>query len=137
MKPDLSLKSLELNIDVEQWRREIQAFVDSTMDELRDINDGLARGFARFGVGIAADKSSQHVDKPTDPTSIREIPLSHASCPASSKEPATHVLPPVTGQSDDRLTHLKHQIEQRINAAPKQSHSPDARRPTALFADNT
>ncbi len=42
-KPD-NLAALE--IDVATWRRDIQTFVDMTVDELNSINEQLASGFS-------------------------------------------------------------------------------------------
>jgi len=110
MKTDLRPKPIDLNIDVEQWRREIQTFVESTMSELQAINDDLARGFAGSASGAPAERPLRSVDE-----MAKHSTLSTRQTTANGE--TTNSLNRPAGQSDDRLTRLKKQIEQRVSAA--------------------
>ena len=88
---------IELKIDVEQWRRDIQTFVDTTSRALNaiagELSNSCSNGFeepaARFGDPADSDHSIRACDEPM---------------PTSRTKPA-----------DDRLAKLKAKLAKRIS----------------------
>ncbi len=67
--PDNAENLTALEIDVAQWRREIRTFVETTFDDLSEVNEQLASRFSRSGddkpsLSLTARRSRQTQQQP-------------------------------------------------------------------------
>ena len=80
---------MQLDLDLEQWRQDIQTFADTTQQELNEITDQLS-------ATLAGTKS-------TGTGTVRPMPQAAVAAEVNSEE-----------SSDDRLSKLKQALAKRI-----------------------
>ncbi len=117
MTQPLSEKLIALEIDVDQWRRDIQTFVDLTIKELHAINNELSSGFASGdaeAVGTSRTPASNgHIGQAKAFPAARDersrTSLSHSDSRNGNLAPFTET------QTDDRLATLKRKLAERVS----------------------
>ena len=88
-----------LEIDVAQWRRDIQTFVETTEQELSAINDQLAADFSRAGNTRATIARRPAVQSKS--TLMSNSAIAKSNCETTSR-------------TDERLLQLKQKLAAKL-----------------------
>ena len=115
-----------LDIDVDQWRREIQTFVDATINELQATNDELSFEFASGKQKVRAVRASVSSNQATNDhirsEAVRSELFNNGHDIEQRKQASgssSFGRGPET-QSEGRLAELKRKLAERISP-PKNS----------------
>ena len=115
-----------LDIDVDQWRREIQTFVDATIIELQATNDELSSEFASGKQKVRAVRASvssnQAINDLIRSEAVRSELFNNSHDIEQRKQASgNNSFGPIPEmQTDERLTELKRKLAERISP-PKNS----------------
>ena len=105
---DLKNSLPALKIDVATWRRDIQTFVDMTIDELTAINDQLASPFSG---------SSGHQPRRSKSELGSGFLESDRQTPASDNSSGAH-----PSRTDERLINLKRKLAAKLSGTSQGNH---------------
>jgi hypothetical protein len=119
MKQSNSKKPVALSFNVEHWRHEIQTFVESTLDEIREIQSDLSSGVRGAKSARERNRNSNGVKLLDDrngaadgQSRIKEAADAQTGAPGFADRQAKTVP---GSPSEERLFAIKKKLAERIN----------------------